>query len=240
MSRVYFSSVNKEVELWGAERALASCYIDKMALSILNIEQNYKDLYNILSPQHYLKNIQDPLEQKISYMEMAIRSHYGGGNLFILDGKPLNTWHMILNTAMVIGSNPIRFFCRLHAQCEIHAYIKGKNKKWLAQIIQEGLKSHIYREEAGWKEIINFLLEDNKNTVVMSYSVTDSFPSPSILEIYEDEAREKFYNKPIEKQWKKCLNVIYKNPFLEIKPDNLYLLFGDGITFFDLLNKIRT
>jgi len=231
MSRIYFHSISGEREIWGAERALASRYIDKMALSILDVEENHKYFKKILTPGHYLDNPREGFEAH----DMEIAMRVNSGNMFVLDNKPLDIWHVILNTAMAIGSNPIRLLTRLHAQCEIHAYIKGKNRKWLGEIIAEGLDSGIYRKEAGWNELISFLNSDDNNTVVTSYSVCTSFPNPYVLDYTGEDAWESFEKLGEEKQWENCLQEIYKNKSLEISPENLNVGFGAGMNAFELL-----
>jgi len=243
MSRIYFHSIDGEVEIWGAERAWAACLINKIGLSILNVEENYELLRSIIHPTHYLANINDnKFNDKYpawKAIETAISVGYGERPLFILDNKPINEWRLMLNTAMVVGSNPIRLFTRLHAQCEIHAYIKGKNRKWLSEIILEGLNSKIYREESGWRKLIDFLNSDNKNTVVTSYSVCEQFPHPYILGLSGDDAYERFDKLGKEVKWKKCLKELYKNKTLEISPEMLYVGFGNEMNAFELLNTLR-
>jgi len=238
MSRIYFHSINGEKEIWGAERALAGHYINQLALSILNVKENYSKLYSVLNPESYLINPR--IGHEVDDMETAIRVNWGFGSpLFIIDNKPVNIWQVLLNTAMAIGSDQIRLLTRLHAQCEIYSYIKGKNREWFADIISGGLDAKIYREQSGWKELIEFLISDNKNTVVTSYSVCTCFPNPYILGYGGDNAWEDFARLNKKAQWEKCLKELYKSSEgLEISPENFYVRFGNEINAFELINKL--
>ena len=243
MSRVYFHSIDGEVEIWGAERALAAQYINKIGLSFLDIKENYELLKSAIHPGHYLANINDnKFNDKYPAWEAiktAISVGFGERPFLMLDNKPVNEWRLMLNTAMDIGSDPIKFFVRLHAQCEIHCYIKGRNRKWLSEIIEEGLKTSIYRESAGWKGVIDFLLSNDKNTVVMSYSVCSPFPNPSVLGITGEDQWEEFEKLSKKVKWEKCLKEIYKTKTLEISPKMLDVGFGDGMNVFEFLDGLR-
>lgn len=81
-----------------------------------------------------------------------------------------------LNTAILIGNDTISLLARLHAQCEIHGYIEKANRKWYADLIEEGLKSRLLRQGMGWEGVVNLLHDTDDGPVVTSYSVTDCFP----------------------------------------------------------------
>lgn len=109
------------------------------------------------------------------------------------------------NTALAIGNEPLRLFSRLHNQCEIHAWVDGKNRKWLADTIAEGLKIGMYRQNMGWEGVVELLKKSNRGAVVSEYSVTDSF----------NWRRDKLQEDT------------------ELKP-NFNVVFGRGYTVFDL------
>lgn len=79
------------------------------------------------------------------------------------------------NTALAIGNEPLKLFSRLHNQCEIHAWVAGKHRAWLADTIEEGLEIGMYRQGMGWQGVIDLLRSSKRGAVVSEYSVTDSF-----------------------------------------------------------------
>ncbi len=81
-----------------------------------------------------------------------------------------------LNTAILIGNDAVILLARLHGQCEIHGYVEGPNRAWLAGIVDGGLASGILRESMGWEGVAELLRASEEGPVVTSYSVTDSFP----------------------------------------------------------------
>jgi hypothetical protein len=111
-------------------------------------------------------------------------------------GAELDTANVDLNTALVAGSDPIRLAAKIHGWCEVHCWIEGPDRKWIAEIIDEGLTSGIYRRglwyadqpdgpkdkwsSQGWEEVLDLLRERDDGPVVLSYSVCDQFPNADI------------------------------------------------------------
>lgn len=120
-------------------------------------------------------------------------------------GKKIRTWSLLLNTAIVFGSDPVALAAKLHGACELHLRIEAKDRAWLADVIEQGLALHIFRrgywdtrnpnafllsvmkkevseEDAkpvfrsmGWQEVADQLRADSWHPVTMEYSVTDGF-----------------------------------------------------------------
>jgi len=159
-----------------------------------------------------------------------------------INNEPINTFNMSLNTAISIGNDVIKLFARLHGQCEIHAYVSNKNKKWLANIIQQGLDIKLLRENSGWENTIKLLNNDDETDVVTSYSVCEQFPNreiahwfpkipmqtlksemnPNIQDEIQDQIEMQWYNLPKDTQWDLAIKGLKKKPnkLLELKPDN--------------------
>jgi hypothetical protein len=113
-------------------------------------------------------------------------------------GAELETANLDLNTALVAGSDPVRLAAKIHGWCEIHCWIEGADRKWLAGIIDEGLAAGIYRRgmwyadqpdgpkdkwsSQGWDEVLDLLRERDNGPVVLSYSVGDGFPNADIAD----------------------------------------------------------
>ena len=167
---------------------------------------------------------------------------------FVIDGNGIEAWIVSLNTAWVIGSDPVRLFARLHGQCEIHCWVDGPNREWLAGIIHEGLNTQIYQKDHGWESVIELLESRDDGPVVCSYSVCDSFPSIGLLpkdhplSLWEcedediDEIYDKFYELPTEEVWSECMKALRAESHgLEMKPDNWESFrFGHNETAFSL------
>ncbi|WP_163869618.1 hypothetical protein [Myxococcus eversor] len=93
-------------------------------------------------------------------------------------GAPLDISTVILNTALVLGSDVVRLMARLHGQCEIHANIPAPECAWVAGIIDGGRESGVLRANMGWAELAAMLRASAAagETVVTYSSVTGAFP----------------------------------------------------------------
>lgn len=125
----------------------------------------------------------------------------GGGPDMLVAGVSLGPSSVSLNTALALGSDPVRLAAKIHGWCEVHAWIDGPDRAWAADIIQQGLDVGVYRRgfwfvdgindtgrpadehpsrkwsSQGWEEVQALLRERDDEPVVMSYSVCDQFPS---------------------------------------------------------------
>lgn len=160
------------------------------------------------------------------------------------DGTPLDTWHLALNTALVMGSDPIALATRLAAQSEIHCYVEGPNRAWLAGLIETGRASGVLRAGAGWEATVEMLRARDDEPVVCSYSVSDSFPNASIAGWapepddggdIDDEAWDGWYDLAHDEQWRLSLaRLRASSGGLELSPDALRAPFGARRSFVDL------
>lgn len=130
-------------------------------------------------------------------------------------GEKLSLYHLSLNTAVAIGSAPILLLAKLAAQCEIHCYVEGPNRAWLAGIIEAGLHDNILRtwkndSYPGWPGVVDLLKKRDDEPVVCSYSVTSTFPNHAVAikqniwtpEIKHDTIQQKYHledeDNPVE------------------------------------------
>ena len=209
MSRVHFNTFGKKAGILGSERALLGRYAANSLISSLLLN----DFDSRIEPQvlkfvpedHYLR------EQYTSQM-MKIYLSLGEGSLCVF-GKDVDIWALQLNTLLSSGSEPLTFAARLHGQCEVHGYIEGKNRQWLSSVIRKGLAHGIYREDAGWHEVIDLLSETEEEPVVLSYSVCNDFPHQS------------------EKEWRQAIGELRASrSALEIGPDpEMQFYCGHGL-----------
>ncbi len=148
-----------------------------------------------------------------------------------------------LNTALEIGSDPIKLLARLHGQCEQHLFVEDKNRDWLGEIIQRGMSANIMRHSMGWDDVITLLMTRHlyPGPVVISYSGTAGFPDSEIIESIGDseEESEAFYALSDNEQWRLSMDALRKRQWLELKPENWNeFLFDYGITGFKLRSTV--
>lgn len=196
VSRVYFHSQHGEAELHGSERAHCGLLVDNMTDGFLGslYGDDVERLLRLVRPNHYLHKTD---RQSPGWVPMwrdtfatAFRSGFYG-EMFTWKGKEIDSFALRLNTALKYGNDTVRLAARLHGQCEIHAYVEGINRAWLAGLIVEGLDAGIFREgqwytdrnderkwsDQGWRGVVKLLLDRDDEPVVMSYSVCDQFPN---------------------------------------------------------------
>lgn len=134
-----------------------------------------------------------PSERFLSSLRLSLRVQ--GFDLEVA-GHRLTTANVELNTALVAGSRPVQLAAKIHGWCEVHCWVEGPDRAWLAEIIAEGLAAGIYRRglwyadrpdaprdkwsSQGWEEVTALLERRDDEPVVMSYSVCESFPNQFI------------------------------------------------------------
>lgn len=103
-----------------------------------------------------------------------------GEMAFIVAGRRLEASNVMLNTALAVGSDPIRVAAKL-AGWE-HCWVAGCDRDWLAAVVEAGRETGIYRADAGWEQLVEFLRADDTSPAVTSHSTGSSFPNPDIAE----------------------------------------------------------
>lgn len=212
MSRLYMDfEEGQRLAILGSERAYMGYLITNAALgaisltsgSIYGVEDALKGLGRFLPEEYSRLDHHDPdAANKLRY---AIDSVFSGEK-FHHKGKVMESFSLMLNTAIVFGSDPVALAAKMHGTCEIHGYFLGEHRAWLADVIEQGLDANIFRrnywaprdknadlrmlmnlpvtdEEAeyvahsmGWTEVVEQLRKSDKGAVVMSHSSTDGFP----------------------------------------------------------------
>ena len=266
MSKVYFHRQNGEpAKLSGAERAWANHVVGNIATGFLDADEfnHSEQLKQWLPTGHYLRSASIASFRE-SY-ESAFRAGFRDP-LIVKDGVELNSWRLALNTAMVVGNDQVRFLARLHGQCEIHAYVLGPNRRWLAELITEGRRCGLYRPQMGWEDVIAVLLAgatwdegSPSEPIVLSYSVGEGFPNATVSDFlpaypagvssFEQLTRDQqeewtkkadgWYELPEGVQWERSLRALTtKSPSLELKPEGFSdYRFGDGLSLLDLFEQ---
>ena len=176
-------------------------------------------------------------------------------------GTKLHTFDLGLNTALAMGSDPVRLAAKMHGWCEIHAWVDGPDRVWLAGVIREGLNSRIYRADMGWEELIEELCDNPDEPMVTSYSVTESWMEAGVvgylgawpegvekrwdsLTPEQQQAREtrqdEWHELPADRQWEIGMQYLATKPWLQLTPESLGgQWFSKPLTVFDVLADNR-
>ncbi len=231
MSRIYFHSQSGEAQLRGSERGHMSILCSDALISaigpILDYDGHPSWVRNIIPPGCYLHSS--------SNLRRDLPTYLCVGEANIVLGDSIHSgWQIGLNTALVVGGDALKLCARLHGQCEIHCYVLGGNREWLARIIRAGRKTGVLRANEGWEGVVEFLESNSVEPVVCSYSVSMPFPNPYIVnpEATEEEA-EVWYELSDAEKWSSAFETLV--PSLEISPltwQDYY--FGEGINGFQL------
>jgi len=207
VSCVYFHSQHGTAKLRGSERAHLGALVSDLTTGFLRraYSRQVDQLLTLIRPGHYLHEIDHAasgwlhpwLDSFATALATGIQSE-----LLVWNGRPIDPFAVCLNTAMRYGSDPVRLAARIHGQCEIHCYVEGINRAWLANLVEQGLEDRVYRDgiwyvdrvceghpaaqpdrkwcDQGWGEVMKLLRDRDDEPVVMSYSVCDGFPNQEI------------------------------------------------------------
>lgn len=225
MSRIYFHSQHGEAEVRGWERAHAGMLCNNMLMVALGVSDmddmpsHPSPIRKILPPDCYA--LKKTGAQFQNWLSTWIGGAGGEDHYFIVNGdRKVTVFAAALNTAHAAGSGPIKFLARLHGQCELHAYVEGANRAWLADIIERGRASGIMRKDSGWENVIELLRARDDEPVVTSYSVCEQFPNPGVAN-WQSNDDEAWYKLLKDEQWRLALDGLRNTKGkLEIKPDD--------------------
>lgn len=194
MSWVSFNFPDEsEVRVSGSERASFGIMIEnhaKAALGLVYGIGGWSRLREVLTPfvnpeGPLAKLVQRPEERDDRFdKELGYHLHTmgfrSGSTLFAWKGVEIGTRQLILNTVLATGSDAMRLAVKIHFQCEIHGYVMGYHRKWLADIVEEGLEEGVFRQGMKWTDLIVKLREANQGPVVTSSSSSDPFPNRDV------------------------------------------------------------
>lgn len=263
MSRVYFQSPSGDAALLGSERAWAGSLVSDLSTGLVSpfVGDQVDRMLELVPAGHYLhavdRNTPGWLPRWLSSFHTAwrvdLRLHW--------DGHDFDAWTVGLNTALVVGNDPIRFLARLHAQCEIHTWVDGPHRAWLAGIIAAGRELGFYRPDAGWEAVVELLRSRDDEPVVLSYSVTDTFPNsgssdymppwpegvPEQWDALTDaqkqerrDASEAWYGLDYDERWASGMRWLREQSGLQMTPEDWPTFrFGHELSAFDLIAPDR-
>ncbi|MFE9812382.1 hypothetical protein [Streptomyces sp. NPDC005548] len=191
MSSVYFTSPSSTAELKGSERAWLGGLVNDIATGALSLSTfgHAEQMLGFVDPAHYL--YLDPSEPKrpgwqaawASSYETSFRVDMGRAPLVQFQGRSLSTSTLALNTALILGNDPVKLGARIHAQCELNCWVDGPDRAWMAGIIDHGLEIGVYRRGAeedpqGWEQVAELLRSRGDEPVVLYDSIgSEGFPS---------------------------------------------------------------
>lgn len=239
MSRIYFESEYETTHISGSERAHMNILVFDIGLIPLipltdRLTIDPPNILKVIPNECYLHNLYIDLPNEFKHaFKTWFRVAVGENNRLIIDNQKNDMFGIALNTSIVMGSSQIKLFALINGLCELHGYIEGHNRKWIASIIKQGLNSSMYRKGMGWDKLIDMLESNDHMPVVMSYSVCEGFPNMHVAG-YENE--DEWYGLSEHDQWKYSMTELRKNSkWLEIKPDNFdNYYFDTGMNSFDV------
>lgn len=228
MSRTYFVTKDAEAAVRGPDRALLASFVDKFFVAMVGVDQYTSDddgIWAIIDP---------PIPERPDISgnprarDLMMRLGYSGFSnriTFRIDGHSIPAWYLSLNTAIAAGGPPLQFAARFHAQCEMHAWVDGPNRKWLAGIIRQGRALGMYRPNLGWESVIDLLEGPSRGPVVLSSSFTEGFPSRDLAKGYEYSGdvppdKDRWYKLSDTQRWRLAMKGLREsNDGLEMHPD---------------------
>jgi len=216
-------------------------------------------LLKIVPKVSYLHSIgQGALAQLDAFRTWFSVSTDESSDHFLINGEKLRLFPLPLNTLYRIGDAPLKLAARLHGQCEIHAWVDGPNREWLAEIMEWGRETGVFRAEMGWEAVIELLRKRDDEPVVTSYSVCESFPNAGVagwLQLEENQARlrkdetlrdsihEEWYELSGKRQWELAMTRLRSEKVgagLELTPDDWdEYYFDKGETLFNVAEHLN-
>ncbi len=255
---MYFHSPSGTEEVYGTERHYFNWLCNRALLAILNLgtdtESKPHPLRHAFPTSHYTARCRGKEWAATAETAIVAGIIFDDDSLTIGDRRS-SFGTAALNTALAIGGDQLKLAARLHGQCEIHAFVEGPNRMWLANIIEIGLRRNIFRANTGWEGVVELLQSSSKEPVVTSYSVCDQFPNSGVAiqasvwsppeTTDEDEGDDGWYELPESEQWRLAMDALriknqngYK---IELKPDDWEdYHFVDGVTAFDIVDHFNS
>lgn len=258
MSRVYFHSPSEPAaELRGSERAYLGCLAQNVAEGLLDLRSldRIDRLRNLLHPTHHMARADTAKPGWASKWAQDFGLAVGmvnsfGTRVLHYDGRDIPVFDLMLNSALAVGSDQIRLAARIHGGCENHGWVDGPDRAWLADIMQTGIDTGVYRttlpyyrngeidsySDQGWNDVIALLRKRDDEPVVMSYSVTDQFPNRAVA---GGTHGDDWYELTDTERWAKAMGPLRANETGEwggqLRPDVFATSrFGTGLTILDL------
>jgi hypothetical protein len=232
MSRIHFDSPSGGRDVSGTERADMRLTLTDVAHAVLTVGYVLDWLPGFLPADAYPLRQLEPRFGSDPRFRGSLRSWIDDErHHFLVGGELYNARQLGLNTVLAIGSDPLKLYARLHGQCEIHCWVEGPNREWLAGLIRRGVAAGLYRDRgyrpregktplpARWTPLADWLESDAAEPVVCSYSVCRRFPDPDVAG-WPEESLEDWDRLPATERWARALEGLRRDrPLLELRPE---------------------
>lgn len=233
----------------GSERAYADLLTRKLFLALFDFDGDVPSSpawqRQIFSPKlkqaaEHLTN--DAAKERVNQM---LSFSFGDQGLLEVDGKNIDIFSLTLNTAIAAGSDPIKLLARIHGSCELHGWIDGPDRAWLAAIVEDGLRSLVLRPDHGWEALMERLLARSDRPLVSSFSVCDSFPNRHTAReggwTPDPSNEDAFYELSSDEQWRLALAGLRaetNRSTRQLRPDHWSAYrFAHKYSVFDLIQR---
>lgn len=251
MSRIYFHAEDpsETVDISGSERAHGQQLMLKIPQSVIYDQTFGGDRHPVTRyfPAEWKKNFPYGYPEAVAhYLERP--SIFGSGSPIDFGGTVMWGTALLANTAIRLGSDAVKLLVRLHMRCEVHSWVDGPNRAWLAEIIRKGRAAGVLREDMGWENLSTLLLSNTTDPLVTSYSVSDSFPNSVAADwtgpegMHSEDVKEAWNDLSRKTRWAICMANLRRQEaedpegmFLELKPGNWDgYFYGKNLTIMDL------
>lgn len=184
VSHICFESREGSAEVRGPDRSNIAYMVAEWTRVVSRIDRPGDDPVK-MSLEHPLRKLFRPdhhLAQVVGEEWFrGIGVHGSIEKSLLIDGVPMSLWSLGLNTGLRLGNDVVKLGVRLHAQCEMHTFVEGPNREWLAKIIEKGRATKLFRAQMGWEEVVELLRRSKETPVVTSFSVTEGFPEDDFV-----------------------------------------------------------
>lgn len=241
MSAIYFHSEHGTERVSGRERAAMGVLCQKLLVVAMGADDEYElssqpsPLRHLLPPDLYVSQIGPDVNNGREFMR-SLRTWLHVGHGEIGTKERTDPFTAALNTACRMGGDALKLVARLHGQCEVHAYVEGTHRVWLADIIEGARELRVLRDGMGWEAVIALLRGREDGAVVTSYSVCQQFPNSNVAGWKDDEDGDGFWKLPDSQRWALAIEGLRSSGGgLEMTPDNWdEFYFGEGVDGFRL------
>jgi len=145
MSAIWFNSKGAcDVYVMGSERAWFGVYCSGLMVRVLKHTMrdsgSFPSVWRRILKDTYICNYKQdgPLGTFEEVLSTWLTTSFN--NKFVVGDVEIDPFCVALNTAIVSGSDPIVLAARLHGQSEIHTYVEGENRAWLADVIRQDVR----------------------------------------------------------------------------------------------------
>lgn len=238
LSRIYFHEHSGTAEVLGSERAYAGQVCADLGRSVLGVHGFVLDIsrYRAMLPDGAFPLMERDDSTFMRHLGVYL-SGSGDGRINVPGAeRTMETWLLGLNTAVAMGNDALILLAKIHAQCEMHGYVEGPNRAWLATIIEQGLETHVLRDKVkgsystGWRDVVELLGTRDDVPVVTSYSVTEQFPNAYVAGWHDDHDGDDWYELSEDERWARALVGLRSGDFgegLEWSPETWHNGFGE-------------